>query len=153
VTLRSSSGDRWATTIDEISGHRGASLKGYKSITCENTKTVQKKVAGVGFEWDSVDGVFDKPLEETNEIREVLPKQDPARIEDEVGDLMFSVVNLARFLSVDPERALHSTVTKFSRRFHEVETELRKQGRTLEEASLEEMDAIWDEVKGREGGE
>jgi len=115
--------------------------------------TVQNKVAAVGFEWETVDGVFDKLLEETNEIREVLPKQDPARIEDEVGDLMFSVVNLARFLGVDPERALHSTVAKFTRRFHEVETELRKRQRTLEEASLEEMDAIWDEVKGREAGE
>ena len=112
--------------------------------------TVQQKVAGVGFEWETVDGVFDKLLEETNEIREVLPTQEPARIEEEVGDLMFSVINLARFLGVDPERALHSTVAKFTRRFNEVETELRKRQRTLEDASLAEMDALWDEVKGRE---
>jgi MazG family protein len=115
--------------------------------------TVQKRVAGVGFEWKTIDGVFDKLLEETHEIREALPSQDPSRIEDEVGDLLFTVVNLARFLDVDPERALQSTVSKFSRRFQEVEMELRANNRTLEDASLAEMDALWETVKSREVGD
>jgi MazG family protein len=112
--------------------------------------TVQKKVASVGFEWDTVEGVFDKLVEETNEIRAELAGGDKARIEDEVGDLLFSAVNLARYLDVDPERALHGTVTKFNRRFDAVEDALRKHNRTLEEATLEEMDTLWDETKRRE---
>ena len=112
--------------------------------------TVQKKVASVGFEWDTIEGVFDKLREETDEIRAELERRNAAGIEDEVGDLLFSAVNLARTLGVDPERALHSTVSKFSRRFDAVETALRQQNRTLEEASLEEMDALWDDAKARE---
>jgi uncharacterized protein YabN with tetrapyrrole methylase and pyrophosphatase domain len=112
--------------------------------------TVQKKVASVGFEWDTVEGVFDKLVEETNEIRAEMAQGDKARIQDEVGDLLFSAVNLARYLGVDPERALQGTVSKFSRRFHEVENALREKKRTLEDATLQEMDALWDEVKERE---
>jgi MazG family protein len=112
--------------------------------------TVQKKVASVGFEWDTVEGVFDKLVEETNEIRAEMAGGDKARIQDEVGDLLFSAVNLARYLAVDPERALQGTVSKFSRRFHEVENALRDKNRSLEDATLQEMDALWDEVKERE---
>jgi len=112
--------------------------------------TVQKKVASVGFEWDTVEGVFEKLVEETGEIRAEMARGDTARIEDEVGDLLFSAVNLARYLGVDPERALQGTVSKFIRRFDHVEDALRARDRSLEDATLEEMDALWEEVKKRE---
>lgn len=113
-------------------------------------KTVQEKVASVGFEWETADGVFDKLLEETEELREVLPKSDPKRIEDEVGDLLFSVINLGRYLGIDPERALHSTIHKFTKRFTHVEKALRDKQCTLEEATLTEMDQLWEEAKKHE---
>ena len=72
----------------------------------------------------------------------------PTRIQDELGDLLFSVINLGRFLDVDPEAALQSTVTKFVARFSQVEDALRARGRTLEEASLAEMDALWEDING-----
>ncbi|NIW25268.1 MAG: hypothetical protein GWN29_12250, partial [Gammaproteobacteria bacterium] len=109
--------------------------------------TLQRKVAGVGFEWETADQVRDKLLEETEELRDALRTDDKRRAQDELGDLLFSVVNLGRFLKLDPEAALQSTVTKFARRFAHVEDQLRARNRTLEEASLEEMDALWEQSK------
>jgi len=109
--------------------------------------TLQRKVAGVGFEWQTADEVRAKLLEETRELRDALRSEDPRRAHDELGDLLFSVVNLGRFLDLDPESALQSTVSKFARRFGYVEEQLRLRQRTLEEASLEEMDALWEQSK------
>ena len=111
---------------------------------------VQRKVAEVGFEWETAAQVHAKLLEEGRELNEVLTLGDPARLRDELGDLLFSVVNLARFLGADPEAALESTVAKFTRRFGYVESQLRARGRTLEQAGLAEMDALWEEAKQRE---
>jgi tetrapyrrole methylase family protein/MazG family protein len=108
---------------------------------------VQRRVAEVGFEWETVDQVWAKLLEESRELHEVLPAGDPARIQDELGDILFSVVNLARFLAVDPEAALAGTVTKFSQRFGYVERGLTATGRDLKSATLAEMDALWEESK------
>jgi tetrapyrrole methylase family protein/MazG family protein len=108
---------------------------------------VQRKAAEVGFEWETAEQVHAKLLEEGRELKEVLPLGDPARLRDELGDLLFSVVNLARFLDVDPEAALDGTVAKFAHRFGWVESRLRDRGRSLQEASLAEMDALWEESK------
>lgn len=108
---------------------------------------VQRKVAEVGFEWEAASQVYAKFLEEARELQEVLPGNDPARIQDELGDMLFSVVNLGRFLGVDPEAALDSTVHKFVQRFGYVERRLRQSGRELGEATLAEMDALWEESK------
>lgn len=112
---------------------------------------VQRKVAEVGFEWETADQVHAKLLEEGRELREVMPLGDPARLADELGDLMFSAVNLARFLNVDPEAALEGTVAKFTRRFGYVERNLLERGRSLQDATLAEMDALWEESKTRLG--
>ena len=109
--------------------------------------TVQRRVAAVGFEWENAEQVRAKIVEETEELRLVVQGGDPRRIEDELGDMLFSVINLGRFLGVDPEAALQSTVGKFVQRFGRVEDALRARGRTLEEATLQEMDAHWEEAK------
>jgi nucleoside triphosphate diphosphatase len=111
---------------------------------------LQKKAAKAGFDWPDAEPVLAKVREEADEIAEAVRDQDSAQIEEEVGDLLFTVVNLARKLGVDAELALTRANGKFTARFHQVEERLAKQGLTLGEASLEEMDAVWDEVKRAE---
>ena len=103
--------------------------------------------ARIGFDWPDLSGVLDKFEEELHEFREALTQSDPIHQEEELGDLLFCLVNVARFLRIDSEGALRRTIHKFIKRFHMVERALLKQGKTPETASLEEMDAIWEEVK------
>lgn len=106
---------------------------------------VQKKAAKVGFDWDRVDGAVDKLSEELDEVKEAIQgRGDPA---EELGDLLFAAVNVARFLKVDPEDALQAACDKFSARFRRVEEEVTAQGKQMEEMSLEELDAIWNAIK------
>lgn len=114
---------------------------------------IQKKAADVGFDWDDISGAFDKIKEETEELLEVSATQQRDRITEEIGDLLFSVVNAARFLDIDPEQALTQTADKFIRRFSYVEKKAQEQGRSLEEMTLAEMDEFWDEAKGLEKAE
>lgn len=106
---------------------------------------VQKKAAKVGFDWDSVDGAMDKLSEELDELRAAM--DGSGDVTEELGDLLFSAVNTARFLHVDPEMALHSASDKFAARFRRVEEEVLNSGRAMEDVSLEELDAIWNAVK------
>jgi ATP diphosphatase len=110
---------------------------------------LQEKASTVGFDWNDPRAVLAKLREEIAEIEEVLAEPVPSedRLEDEVGDLLFVVVNLARHLKVDPEQALRRTNTKVETRFAAIEAALAKQGRTPSEASLEEMEALWQEAK------
>lgn len=108
---------------------------------------LQKKAARVGFDWPDAEPVFAKVHEELNEIREALQRGDQHAVEEEIGDLFFSVVNLARKLGVESEAALAAANEKFVRRFHAMEQRLADDGKTLGEVSLSEMDAAWDEVK------
>ncbi len=103
--------------------------------------------ARLGFDWPDLAGVLDKFEEELQEFREALNESDPDHQEEELGDLLFCLVNVARFLRIDSEGALRRTIHKFIKRFHLVERALIKQGKTPETASLAEMDAIWEEVK------
>jgi len=103
--------------------------------------------ARIGFDWPDLAGVLDKFEEELHEFREAMTEADPIHQEEELGDLLFCLVNVARFLRLDSEGALRRTIHKFIKRFHMVERALLKQGKTPETASLEEMDAIWEEVK------
>jgi nucleoside triphosphate diphosphatase len=103
--------------------------------------------ARIGFDWPDLTGVLDKFEEELYEFREALTEADPIHQEEELGDLLFCLVNVARFLRIDSEGALRRTIHKLIKRFHLVERALVKQGKTPETASLEEMDAIWEEVK------
>jgi ATP diphosphatase len=112
---------------------------------------LQEKAAKVGFDWNDVGAVLDKIVEEAREIAEAAAKKDNrAAVADEVGDLLFAVVNLARHLGVEPEAALRGTNAKFERRFAAIEQGLAARGSSPKEASLEEMDALWNEAKRRE---
>ncbi len=110
---------------------------------------LQKKAARVGFDWPDAAPVFAKIREEANELEQAVASGERGAVEDEIGDLLFSVVNLARKLGVESEAALAAANEKFTRRFHAVEARLAADGKVLGEASLEEMDAVWEEVKHR----
>jgi MazG family protein len=110
-----------------------------------------RKAARIGFDWPDVEGIFDKLLEESTELREVLRKKEsPDRIESELGDILFVAVNLSRFLNVDPEIALHKASAKFTRRFREMEKIAREQGTTLAEIPRPQLESLWDQSKQRE---
>ncbi|MCK1509287.1 MULTISPECIES: nucleoside triphosphate pyrophosphohydrolase [unclassified Bradyrhizobium] len=108
---------------------------------------LQRKASTVGFDWNDPRAVLAKIREEADEIEAALDRNDSEGLAEETGDLMFAVVNLARHVDADPEAALRATNTKFERRFAYIERALEAQGRTLEQASLAEMDALWNEVK------
>lgn len=108
---------------------------------------VQKKAAGVGFDWSDVSGAFQKIKEETDELFAASASLDKEAITEEIGDLLFSVVNAARFLHVDPEQALTKTSDKFIRRFSYIEKTALERGLVLEEMTLDEMDKLWNEAK------
>ena len=110
---------------------------------------VTQKAAGVGFDWSHVDQVLDQVREELVEVEEARAESSQ-RLDEEVGDLLFAAVNLARHLEVDPEGALSRATRKFRKRFQAVEAAFESAGRDLGEASLEEMDQVWEEVKERE---
>ncbi len=113
-----------------------------------------KRAAEVGFEWPDTHGALDKVGEEIAELRAELSGQpNLAAISDEIGDLLFSLVNVCRYMKIDPENALRNANTKFERRFRYVERRLKEQGRTPEEATLEEMDVLWEEGKKEERDE
>ncbi len=141
--------DKW----DDIKKHE----KGEKSTT-ETLKSVavslpalmraqkvQAKAAKVGFDWRDVSGALDKIHEETRELEEAIEKD--TNKEEELGDLLFSVVNVSRFIGADSEEALYKTINKFVARFSHVESMANKEGRALSDMSLEEMDRLWDKSK------
>jgi nucleoside triphosphate diphosphatase len=134
---------------------------------------LSSRAAQAGFDWPNIDGLFDKLHEETEELREqlkefpapgprpqgrgmassgrtVVPEALQTRIEDEVGDLFFVMVNVARYLSVDPESALRKTNRKFKRRFQWMEERLQESGRTAEQASMDELESLWQQAKQKE---
>jgi MazG family protein len=124
---------------------------------------ISSKASHVGFDWPDIEGLFEKLAEETQELKEHVkelpagklparggpkfPEELRARMEDEVGDLFFVLVNIARYLSVDPESALRKTNRKFRERFGWMEQQLRERGKNLEESNLEEMEALWQQAK------
>ncbi len=134
---------------------------------------LSSRAAHVGFEWPEIEGLFDKLKEETDELRteleqfpppgpippgrgianargQTVPEELRGRLEDEVGDMLFVLVNIARYLSLDPESALKKTNRKFKRRFQWMEERFRAHGRKLADASLEEMESVWQESKQQE---
>ena len=110
---------------------------------------LQEKARQVGFEWENKEQVWQKVEEETNELHAAVAKGERDKIEDEFGDLVFSLINYARFLRIDPENALERTNKKFIDRFTKMETEALQQSKNLDEMTLEQMDAIWNTIKHR----
>ena len=108
---------------------------------------LQQKASYAGFDWDKVEEVWAKIHEEIQELKEAQSNSSKNHVEEEIGDVLFAVVNLARFLDIPAEDALRKTNKKFTTRFAQVEEELKKRGKNVEDSSLEEMDEIWNAVK------
>jgi XTP/dITP diphosphohydrolase len=108
---------------------------------------IQEKARGVGFDWDNKEQVFEKVKEEFSELHQEVEKNDVAAIEDEFGDVLFSMINYARFVGVDPEMALERTNKKFIKRFQYLESESKKDGKEMGEMTLNEMDEYWNKAK------
>ena len=108
---------------------------------------IQEKVRGVGFDWEDREQIWDKVLEEINELREEVKTGDTARIESELGDVLFSIINASRLYDIDPEAALEKTNRKFIKRFNYLERETIAKGRSLHDMTLDEMNIIWEEAK------
>jgi len=109
---------------------------------------IQEKARGVGFDWDNSEQVWEKVQEELGELRsEVQVGKDASRMEDELGDALFSMINYARFIDIDPESALERTNKKFIKRFQYLESKAKENGKALHDMSLEEMDVFWEEAK------
>ena len=157
----------WERIKGEEHGKRTSVLSGVPKAlpALLKARRVQEKASLVGFDWERTEEVFAKVEEEVGELKAACASHDEAdtdgisdevrkdHIRDELGDLLFSLVNLSRFLNVEPEDALRRTVDKFVRRFRAIEEELSRRGSSPAEASLEEMDAIWEGTKGRMGKE
>lgn len=111
---------------------------------------LQKRAARVGFDWSDIGDVFVKLEEEIGELREAIARKNRKHVIEELGDLLFSVVNVARFMKVDPAYALELTNAKFSRRFRVVEEEITGSGRRMKDCTLAEMDAIWDRLRAED---
>lgn len=110
---------------------------------------LQEKAAKVGFDWDKKEDVWKKVEEELNEVKEAEASQGITKLEEEFGDLLFSIVNFARFLGVNPENALRRTNEKFVKRFQYVEQQIKNSGRAITDSDLKEMDKYWEESKKR----
>jgi tetrapyrrole methylase family protein/MazG family protein len=108
------------------------------------------KAARVGFDWPRLEDILSKLHEESEELLEARDREDNEKLADEIGDLLFVAVNIARFLGIDPETALRRSNKKFDRRFRLIEAAIKSQGRELKDASLAEMDALWNQAKASE---
>jgi len=113
---------------------------------------IQEKVRGVGFDWDKREQIWDKVIEEINELKEEISNHTKETIESELGDVLFSVINASRLYDIDPEAALEKTNRKFIKRFNYLEKETLKKGISLHDMSLDEMNVIWEEAKKEDYG-
>lgn len=110
-------------------------------------KKIQDRAANHGFDWVEVEPVYDKVLEELDEVKEAWESGDQGHIEEEIGDLLLVVVNLARHMNVDPEQALKKSTQKFTKRFQYIEQKVEQSGREVRKCELSELDALWNEAK------
>lgn len=136
IKLKEKGGNK--TVLSGVPGALPALVKAYR---------IQEKAAHVGFDWDNPEQVWEKVKEETSEVEEEIKKGDKSGIEQEFGDLFFSVVNAARLYGVVPENALELTNRKFIHRFNYLEAKAKELGRSLKDMTLGEMDEIWNEAK------
>lgn len=130
---------------DFKAGHLGPVQRSFPALT--EALKIQERAAKVGFDWSEPEPILDKIEEEIAELREALKDGRKDKVADELGDLIFAVVNIGRHVKADPEQALRGTNTKFRRRFHHIETELEANGENLDDATLERMEALWQAAK------
>tara|TARA_Y100001970_G_C14150813_1_gene812596 strand:+ start:675 stop:1445 length:771 start_codon:yes stop_codon:yes gene_type:complete len=138
----------WESTKKKEKGRKSV-LEGVPISLPSLTKAqrIQEKASSVGFDWKDLPPIWNKINEEILELEEVLQSNNSDRIKDELGDVLFSIVNLSRFLSIDAESALRHTIKKFENRFKKVENQLELEGIDIQEATLDEMDEIWNDIK------
>lgn len=134
-------GEERRSALSGIPPHLPALMKAQK---------ITEKASRVGFDWEHVDQVMAKVLEELHEFEEAMAQGSQERMEAELGDLLFAIVNLGRFLALDPEEALRKTISRFQSRFSHIEDRLHANGRQLQETSLDEMEQLWQEAKKME---
>ncbi|ARM12308.1 MULTISPECIES: nucleoside triphosphate pyrophosphohydrolase [Rhizobium] len=139
---------RRGITEDFKGGFLGSVQRSFPALT--EALKLQERAAKVGFDWSAPEPILDKIEEEIGELRMALRDGDRAKVSDELGDLIFAVVNIGRHVKADPEQALRGTNTKFRRRFNHIENVLEAEGETLEAASLERMEEIWQAAKAIE---
>ena len=114
-------------------------------------QAISRRAASLGFEWPNIEQVWAKVDEEMRELKEAVASGDKTHTGEELGDLLFTMVNIARFLDVESEEVLAQTIDRFTRRFHYIEAELRQANKDFAQSSIEEMDSYWDEAKKLEG--
>ncbi|MDF0698021.1 nucleoside triphosphate pyrophosphohydrolase [Rhizobium sp. MC63] len=139
---------RRGITEDFKGGFLGSVQRSFPALT--EALKLQERAAKVGFDWSAPEPILDKIEEEIGELRVALRDGDRAKVSDELGDLIFAVVNIGRHVKTDPEQALRGTNMKFRRRFNHIENVLEAEGETLEAASLERMEEIWQSAKAIE---
>ncbi|CAN7350316.1 nucleoside triphosphate pyrophosphohydrolase [Rhizobium leguminosarum] len=139
---------RRGITEDFNSGFLGSVQRSFPALT--EALKLQERAAKVGFDWSAPEPILDKIEEEIGELRVALREGDQAKVSDELGDLIFAIVNIGRHVKADPEQALRGTNTKFRRRFSHIEQVLEAEGETLEDATLERMEEIWQAAKAIE---
>jgi ATP diphosphatase len=135
-------------TEDFKAGFLGSVQRSFPALT--EALKLQERAAKVGFDWSAPEPILDKIEEEIGELREALKSGDQAKVSDELGDLIFAVVNIGRHVKADPEQSLRGTNTKFRRRFGHIETTLAAEGETLQAATLERMEDLWQAAKAIE---
>ncbi len=145
--------DRWEKIKSGEKGFQGRTsvLDGVPKTlpALSQAMKISKKAARAGFEWPNIDAVVNKLEEEVEELKEELKTGDSERISEEIGDLLFTVVNVARWQNIDPEDSLRQMIRRFSARFRCIEDAAKKSGRSIEDMTIEEMDAVWEAAKRR----
>lgn len=134
-------GDKPSSIVSGIPKHLPALQKAHQ---------IQKRAARAGFDWEHIDDVFGKLHEEIEEVKDAIGRNHEADIRDELGDLLFSVVNVSRFLGHNPEELLNRNIKKFVHRFQKVEAQVHNSGREFKEFTLDELDVFWDQAKREE---
>ncbi|MDM7980231.1 MAG: nucleoside triphosphate pyrophosphohydrolase [Rhizobium sp.] len=134
------------SAADPDTGYLGSVQRSFPALT--EALKLQERAAKVGFDWSEAAPILDKIEEEIGELREALAGNEPDKVKDELGDLIFALVNIGRHVGAEPEQALRGTNTKFRNRFSYIETSLHTSGETLEAAPLERMEELWQAAKG-----
>ena len=145
----------WNNVKENVEGHKDKSEDFFEHIPSslpplESSYEIQKKLKKVGFDWCDVNGVFDKVQEELQEVKEAIAENDQDHIEEEIGDLLFSVINLSRFLKVRPNVALFRCNDKVKARFQRLFIKAKEKGIPLDKDHVDEMNQLWDEIKCEE---
>ena len=122
-------------------------VRGAAPDALEEARSIQAHASTLGFDWPDISGVLAKVREELEEIEEALAQRDMPQAQRELGDLLFSAVNVARFLDADPAVELHGSNARFRARFEQLQRDVAQSGRRMEECTLEELDEVWDRIK------